>query len=68
MTLSEITKGLEGAVDAVGKKKLSLDTAQAALAFAQTEYQAALTSVKDFHQKYSEHMSTILTGFGQLHK
>jgi hypothetical protein len=68
MTLTEISTGLEKAVQDVYTKKAKLDEVKKLIAGAEEEYGKAMTAVKDLHTQYSSFMSNVLTNFGQIHK
>lgn len=67
-TLTEITKGLEASVLAVGQKKAALDNAKAAVASAEVAYQAVIENIKKLHAEYEAIMKDILTLGGTIHR
>lgn len=65
--LSEITKQLESAVDAVAGKKAALESARASLSKAENDYQAVVDTVKKLHAEYQAVMKDILSFGGTVH-
>lgn len=65
--LSEITKQLEAAVEAVAGKKAAMDAAHAASAKAESEYGAVVDSVRKLHTDYQAIMKDILSFGGTVH-
>lgn len=66
-SLSDITKGLEAAVNSVAGKKEALDKAREIASAAEKVYLASLAEVRDLHQQYSDFMKNVLSNFGQMH-
>lgn len=65
--LSDITKQLEAAVDAVASKKAAAENAKAALDKAEAEYGAVVDSVRKLHADYQAIMKDILSFGGTIH-
>jgi hypothetical protein len=65
--LSDLTKQLEAAVDAVAGKKEALDAARASLAKAEGDYQGVVDSVRKLHADYQAIMKDILSFGGTVH-
>lgn len=68
MTLQEIAKALEYAVNSVTAKKQAADDAKKAAEAAVAAYGESLAKVKELHAEYMSTMSSVLSGFGQIHK
>ena len=66
--LSEITKNLEAAVEAVSTKKAALDKARQAASAAEAEYLAVVDAIRKHHADYQAVMQDILTLGGTIHR
>lgn len=67
-SLSEITKGIEAAVNSVDSKKAALDAARNAVAKAEKEYQDVVDRIKVLHADYQKFMQDILSMGGTIHR
>lgn len=67
-SLADITKALEQAVAAIEGRRAAAEAAKRASDAAAADYARALATARELHNAYSQHMSTVLSGHGQIHK
>ncbi len=67
MTLSELTKALEAAVDEVSVKRSASEAADRAAADAKAAYNKSVQSVHSLHGEYQKIMNDILSFGGTVH-
>jgi hypothetical protein len=68
MTLGDIAKALDAAIQAVNLKKSAAEAAKKAASDANAAYFESLSKVKELHTEYQKQMDGVLSGFGQIHK